>query len=119
MLSRLITVILAIACACAPVAGAIAAEAHEAGDCCCGAKCPCPPLDRGAPTAARANLAPAVLEHRAESRQRAARVARAPFAAFIFSSDNSLAPTVRLATANCALTAARVALFQAHCSLLL
>lgn len=121
MLRRFSALLLAIACACAPVMGMFAAE--EAADCCCGAKCPCPPMDRGAtPTVVvtSAPVATASLGQRADARKPSARSARAAFAPFISHSENLPAPAaVRRSATDRAAPAASVALFQAHCSLLL
>lgn len=123
MLRRLCALILVIACACAPVLGAFAAVTDEAhASCCCGAKCPCPPTDRGVPPATGVNPAPvatASLERRADARKPVPRVARAPFASFVSGPKNSSALPVRPSAAVRAARAASVALFQAHCSLLI
>ena len=122
MLRRLATLLLAIACACAPVVAALTPVADATDDCCCGTKCPCPPANRPAPTTAGANLAPAAtasIERRTAVRKPSSRQARAAFAAFLSDSEDSAAPAAFAAANERAATAASVALFQAHCSLLL
>jgi hypothetical protein len=118
MLRRLFTLILAIACACAPVAEAFAAEAHKTEDCCCGAKCPCTPLPQSVPTSATtapAPVSPAALEARAAARKPAARQTRAPFSPFL--SFSEISPAARRSAPDRAGATASVVLFQAHCSL--
>lgn len=120
MLRRVLSLILAFTCAFAP--GLVAFElAAPAEDCCCSKKCPCPVTECAPPAATpsskTANPASAV-EQRIVTKARA-RIARAAFAHFI--STRSVEPvlSVRADRANAERRAASVALFQAHCSLLI
>ena len=120
MLRRLLAFVLAVACACAPVMGAFAVADHQANDCCCGTKCPCPPVQQNTPRTANAapTTAPsASVEERAAARKPSARQARAPFSPFLALWE--LSPAARRSASDRVGPAAGVALFQAHCSLLI
>jgi hypothetical protein len=117
MFRRLFTLCLAVACACAPALAASAPAKHETADCCCAGQCPCAPTESTAPQAPATctpPAAPAAVEDRAKARQPAARQMRAPLHRFLFSSAGSIAAPSALPAA-----AAPVALYRAHCSLLL
>lgn len=120
MLRRVFAFILAFTCAFAP--GLAAFElAGPAEDCCCSAKCPCPPADcapaPATPSSKTTNPAPA-LEQRVAAKARA-RVARAAFAHFVSARPVEPVLAVRADQARAGHSAGSVALFQAHCSLLI
>jgi hypothetical protein len=117
MLRRLFTLLLAVACACAPSLAASAPAKHEAADCCCAGQCPCAPTESTAPSAPATctpPAAPAAVQERAKARKPAPRQARAPQHRFLFSSAGSIVAPRAFPAA-----AAPVALFRAHCSLLI
>ncbi|HEY1109097.1 MAG TPA: hypothetical protein VGE76_10710 [Opitutaceae bacterium] len=120
MLRRVFALILAFTCAFAP--GLAAFElASPAEDCCCSTKCPCPPADcapaPATPSSKTANPVPA-LEQRVAAKARA-RVARAAFAHFVSARSVEPVSAVRANHARDERPAGSVALFQAHCSLLI
>lgn len=119
MLRRVLALILAFTCAFAP--GLAAFEAAPAEDCCCSKKCPCPVTEcappAATPSAKTANPASAV-EQRIVTKARA-RVARAAFAHFVSTRSAEPLLSVRAGHARAERPAASVALFQAHCSLLI
>ena len=117
MLRRLFIVILAVACACAPALAASAPAKHETADCCCAGKCPCAPTESTAPSTngpCVAPVAPMALEERAKAAKPAPRRARTPQHRLLFSLTGPSATPRALPVA-----AAPVALFRAHCSLLI
>ncbi|MEO6243954.1 MAG: hypothetical protein ABIQ12_00855 [Opitutaceae bacterium] len=117
MLRRLFTLMLAIACACAPVLAASALAQHEPDTCCCAGKCPCPPTD-AIPPRSTANyvtpIASAAIEEQAKARRPASRHLRAERHSLIFS---AITPAGALRAQLIFSPAPSVALFQAHCSL--
>ena len=117
MLRRLFIVMLAVACACAPALGASAPVKHVAAECCCAGTCPCAPTESTAPSANTpcvAPVAPMALAERAKAAKPAPRRVRPPQHRLLFSSTGPIAAPRALPTA-----AAPVALFRAHCSLLI
>lgn len=120
MLSRVLALILAFTCAFAP--GLAAFEfAAQTEDCCCSNKCPCPATECAPPatTPSSKTINPAsAVEQRIATKARA-RVARAAFAHFV--SPRSVEPvlSVRADLVRAERPAGSVALFQAHCSLLI
>lgn len=120
MLRRLLALILALACAFAPVTWAFELQNTAADDCCCGSKCACPGPDCAAPPTARTQAAPTNLPataQRAIAAQPKARVATLVFARFLSDSHREPGTSLRIRYADTAPAAASVALFQAHCSL--
>lgn len=120
MLRRVLALILAFTCAFAP--GLAAFElAAPVEDCCCSKKCPCPVTECAPPAATpaskTANPASAV-EQRVVTKARA-RVARAAFAHFLTARSVEPMLSVRADLARAERPAGSVALFQAHCSLLI
>lgn len=121
MVRRCFLLILAVACALAPVVEAWALPADEAESCCCVAKCPCTPTDCApAPAARTSNPTPVVAA--AMPSVAARKVARPDPAAFL----DFLVPAASARTAHTWAAAGRtpapaasVALFRAHCSWLI
>ena len=127
MLRRVFALILALACAFAPALWAIeqAAPAATADSCCCGTACPCPPTDCAPPPTAPTNSAPQSTASAAEQRTLAAkpraRAATVFFAHFLSapSSEPALTVRTRATHADGFAPAARVPLYEAHCSFLI
>lgn len=128
MLRRLTALFLALACA-----FALALPAHETSDapgqkndCCCGPDVASTCGDRdcapqpGAPSGVR-TTAVATTEQQAPAAKATTRISRRAFAAFLsfFSPEKYSATPVRTPFADRVAPAASVALFQAHCSLLI
>lgn len=128
MLRRLTALLLAFACVLT-----LALPAHETSDqvavndCCCGPDAPstcgkrdCAPQPCAASATARASVA-TTEEQQAPAAKPAARVSRQAFAAFLafFVSEKSVATSARTLFAARVVPAGSVALFQAHCSLLI
>ncbi|MES2694987.1 MAG: hypothetical protein V4773_16060 [Verrucomicrobiota bacterium] len=122
MLRRVFALILALTCAFAPGLAAFELGAAPAADCCCGTKCPCPPTDCAPPPAMPVSAKPASnasVEERVATAKPSARVVTAAFAHFLSARSVEPALGLRAASAHAARPAGSVALFQAHCSLLL
>jgi hypothetical protein len=122
MLRRLCTLMLMLACALAPVRFAFAVET-TAEHCCCGKACACTPSNTcaplpGSPTPAPQPTAATAVEERAAATKPTVRVARLVFAHFVSLSDRDATRSIRIDPDGHP-PAASVALFQAHCSLLI
>ncbi|PAW68399.1 MAG: hypothetical protein B9S34_02575 [Opitutia bacterium Tous-C1TDCM] len=121
MVRRLFLLILACACALAPVHAAWTIAADAAESCCCPSKCPCTPTDCApAPasrTASPTPLAPAAVPS-AGVRQ-LARPARPAFSVFVSSAPSDRAALSRAPEFRTPAPAATSALFRAHCSWLI
>ncbi|MDP3071377.1 MAG: hypothetical protein Q8N18_13890 [Opitutaceae bacterium] len=117
MVRRLFTLLLAVACACAPALAVVTPVNHEAAECCCAGQCPCAPTESTAPGTSGTCVtaaAPAAVEERAKARKPALRRAQALPHRLLFSSTAPAdAPRAWPASA------ATVALYRAHCSWLI
>jgi hypothetical protein len=122
MFRRLFTLILMLACAFAPALPGRDAAAKQKADCCCASdssttcprECAPPPA---APVRAPLTLN-APVDQRATAAKPALRIARVLFFHFVSLAQNEARPAVQPAPVRL-VAAASVALFQAHCSLLI
>ncbi len=121
MVRRCFLLVLAFACAFAPVSAAWALSAEEADSCCCAAKCPCTPTDCApapvARTSASAPLAAAAVQSVAV--RKCARPDRSAFLEFLSPAATGRAALARAACRKVPAPAATSALFRAHCSWLI
>lgn len=121
MLRRVCAIVLMFVCALAPALTGHASAAKPES-CCCGTACPCPPKDCPPPPVAplRASLAADAnsVQQRTQAAKPAARATIA-LAWFLSLSDARTAPVLPVSVATSVSVADSVALFQAHCSLLL
>ncbi|MBL9189059.1 MAG: hypothetical protein JNK23_16360 [Opitutaceae bacterium] len=120
MLRRLFTLLLAVACACAPALAVSVPVNHEAADCCCANQCPCAPTESTAPGPSGScapAASPAAVEERTQARKPAPRAARSQQNHLL--SEARMAPSFRAPAAFADSPVAGVALFRAHCALLI
>jgi hypothetical protein len=121
MLRRVCAIVLMLACAFAPALTGHAST-EKAESCCCGAACPCPPQDCAPPPAAPLRVSLAADANSVQQRTHAAKpAARAALALawFLSLSDARTASALPVSATTSIPVADSVALFQAHCSLLL
>lgn len=124
MVHRIIALVLAVTCAIAPAAWAVerVTIAADADACCCDGACPCPPIDCAPPPAAPVSATPTsatTIEQRATAARPRARVARLEFEHLLSAPRREPALPIRATSVDRIAPTASVALFQAHCSLLI
>jgi hypothetical protein len=121
MVRRCFLLILALACALAPVSAAWALPAEEAESCCCAAKCPCTPTDCAPAPAARASASAPLVAAAVQTVavRKCARPDRGAFLDFLLPAAIGRATLARVADRQRPAPAATAALFRAHCSWLI